>query len=1414
MDPPTSVEVKEVKADSITLTWRNPSDQKCKCLIVEYKKKQETEWTSDPVKREQETTTLSGLELDTEYHIRVIAIGKQGGSVSSDVVTAVTANNTMKPPTNVVVKEVKADSITLTWRNPSDQQFQFLILDYKIKQETEWTSDPMKKTQETETLSGLVLDTEYEIRVTAMGKQGCSVSSDVVTALTAKTTMNPPTNVVVTEEKADSITLTWTNPSDRECRFLIVEYKKTHDTEWTESDPVKKTKEMITVSGLELDTEYHIRVTAVDKQGCSVSSDVVTVVTSKITMKPPTNVVAKEVKTDSITLTWRNPSDQEYRFLMVEYRMTHKTEWTESDPVKKNQETATLSGLELDTEYHIRVTAMGKDCSVSSDDVTAVTKAISPPTNLEVEGVKADSIKLTWRNPSDQQYQSLSIEYRKKHETEWTSDPVKKTQETTTLSGLELDTEYHIRVIAIGKQGGSVSSDLVTAVTDNNTMKPPTNFEVKEVKTDSITLTWKKPADQEYRFLAVEYRKANETEWAESVSVKKNQETATLSGLELDTKYEIKATAVGQQGGSVSSDAVTAVTKAINPPTNLEVKEVKLDSIILTWRNPPDQKYESLCIEYRQREENEWTPHSVKKTQETTTLSGLELDTEYHIRITAIGKQGGSVSSDVVTRVTDKITMKPPTNVAVKEVKADSITMTWRNPSDQEYQFLIIEYKSKQETKWLSQSIMNNQEVATLSGLKPDTGYEIKVTAESKLGKISSDVVPGVTVIISPPTDVAVTQMKANSITLKWSNPKECKYLKQYIIEYKTKKSSVWLKEETGKEAYTSTLTNLQQNTAYSIRMLTETCHGMSEPSEEIQHKTKKEVPDRTRFIHKLDTDSPSLYVLKLQSEGGPQFQKKIFGESQANCLSNRTIMLVGATGSGKTTLINGMINYVLGVDWEDNWRFKLIDEETNKSQAHSQTSEVTAYQINCTEEFQIPYSITIIDTPGFGDTRGIKQDKEITERIRQFFTNKDGIDSIDAVCFVVQAALARLTHTQRYIFEAILSVFGKNIADNIITLVTFADGKSPPVLEAIKEAHIPCAIKDGTPVHFKFNNSALFADNTRGIGDEGDFDFMFWKMGNASMKKFFTQLDTMQTQSLTLTKQVLQERKQLGTTVEGVQPLIKKGLSTMEEIRTTQAILDTHKTQIEANKDFEYEVEVEQTDRIEIPTGKFVTNCHTCNFTCHYPCIYPDDGEKIKCSAMTNGNCTVCPGKCVWSVHFNITYRWEIKRVKEKRTYQDLKSKFETALGQKMSTEKIVEQLKVEYDAVKHEVSLMMATVSKCLTRLNEIALRPDPLSTPDYIDMLIEAEKADPKPGWQQRIQELQEVRENAVLMQEMKQGLSGALSVDESTNQETPQLHENDKEGSVVPTSRVQQVLRVFNPMNWFIQSKPKHLQKKSC
>lgn len=47
--------------------------------------------------------------------------------------------------------------------------------------------------------------------------------------------------------------------------------------------------------------------------------------------------------------------------------------------------------------------------------------------------------------------------------------------------------------------------------------------------------------------------------------------------------------------------------------------------------------------------------------------------------------------------------------------------------------------------------------------------------------------------------------------------------------------------------------------------------------------------------------------------------------------------MLVGATGSGKSTLVDGFVNYVMGVSFDDTFRFTLVQLEEEERKTHNQ---------------------------------------------------------------------------------------------------------------------------------------------------------------------------------------------------------------------------------------------------------------------------------------------------------------------------------------------------------------------------------------------------------------------------------------------------------------------------------------------
>ena len=103
---------------------------------------------------------------------------------------------------------------------------------------------------------------------------------------------------------------------------------------------------------------------------------------------------------------------------------------------------------------------------------------------------------------------------------------------------------------------------------------------------------------------------------------------------------------------------------------------------------------------------------------------------------------------------------------------------------------------------------------------------------------------------------------------------------------------------------------------------------------------------------------------------------------------------MLGQTGSGKSTLIDAYLNTLLGVEFYDPFRFKMIDErkihqDIGIKNTSSVTSSVTIYHIPSSwikeAHFNTdgtPYCINIIDTPGFGDTRGLEMETSLNARI------------------------------------------------------------------------------------------------------------------------------------------------------------------------------------------------------------------------------------------------------------------------------------------------------------------------------------------------------------------------------------------------------------------------------------------------
>ena len=126
---------------------------------------------------------------------------------------------------------------------------------------------------------------------------------------------------------------------------------------------------------------------------------------------------------------------------------------------------------------------------------------------------------------------------------------------------------------------------------------------------------------------------------------------------------------------------------------------------------------------------------------------------------------------------------------------------------------------------------------------------------------------------------------------------------------------------------------------------------------------------------------------------------------------------------------------------------YEFIHETFGTSKLFFQTSKISVYNIKGINGLQ---PIQIIYTKLFWDTKGIKQDKIITSKIEKVI--KEALNSFNAIGIVAQSSNDRLEKIQKYFFTSVLDLFGENIKENFIAILTFCNGEIPQVVALLED--------------------------------------------------------------------------------------------------------------------------------------------------------------------------------------------------------------------------------------------------------------------------------------------------------------------------------------------------------------------------
>uniref|UniRef100_A0A674PFK7 Septin-type G domain-containing protein n=1 Tax=Takifugu rubripes TaxID=31033 RepID=A0A674PFK7_TAKRU len=353
-----------------------------------------------------------------------------------------------------------------------------------------------------------------------------------------------------------------------------------------------------------------------------------------------------------------------------------------------------------------------------------------------------------------------------------------------------------------------------------------------------------------------------------------------------------------------------------------------------------------------------------------------------------------------------------------------------------------------------------------------------------------------------------------------------------------------------------------------------------------------------------IQSGSPKIYQLNTVTKITEGLKTVTVGTKKVNEL-NKTILLLGETGTGKSTLINVLVNYAMGVKWGHEVWFKIVEEETT-SQSESQTSDVIMYQIFGFEGKRLPFSLTLVDTPGYGDNRDDTNDDSIAERLLEWFTSDGGIHEVHAVGLVLKASDNRLSDRLGYVFDSVASLFGANMEKNMFALLTHSGGGPPKnALTALADAQIKYAKDEqGEPVYFKFDNCQSDQRTERYMRKLKNA----WKDSEDEMKRFMEVLNVTEAQTLRTTVEVINQRNQLKDCIINLQDKLKFIELKKTQIDQEKAFSIKCEEKMKANENYEEDVDEPYKDKEPIKGGRWwffwvkgATSCLQCEETCHH---------------------------------------------------------------------------------------------------------------------------------------------------------------------------------------------------------------------
>uniref|UniRef100_A0A8C1WEX0 Titin n=1 Tax=Cyprinus carpio TaxID=7962 RepID=A0A8C1WEX0_CYPCA len=728
----------------------------------------EIKWTKDESDLSEKTVLEKGfnftqLSIDScdrrDSGKYTVTLQNSSGSVSEFV--AVKVLDTPGAPLNLVVKDIKKDSVTLVWEPPlidGGAKIKNYIVDKRESTRKAYANITTKCSKTMYKVENLAEGAMYYFRVMAENEYGVGLPVETKTASKASEVPQPVGKVMLTDVTKVSASLAWEKPEyDGGSRIggYLIEMQPKGTEKWDVAANVKTCEG--TVTGLTGGQEYLFRVLAYNEKGKGEPKPLAApVIANDLTIEP-------SLKLQFNTYSVKSGKDFKLE-IPIFGRPKPKITWSKDGQSLKVTSRVTTSSTPTSTILQITeackddlgkytVTATNSVCAVKEDISIIILDKPGPPTGpIKVNEVSNNSVSISWEPP--EYTGGCQVKHyikRDKDGVRWTKCNRQKLANLHfKVTGLSEGHFYEFRVSAENEAGVGEFSDLslfYRAINATTPPSPPHHPKVTDHTSSSVSLSWGKPATDGGAYIKgyiVEMKEVSSEEWIICTPPAGIQATRlTVENLKENAEYNFRVCAINSEGVGEPADVhglVTASEKIEAPEIELDADLRKVVSvraggslrlfITIRGRPEPSIKWE--------KEDGTLTEHA--QIESTSSYTMLVIDNVNRFDsgkyVLTLENKSGTKSAFVNVRVLD--TPSSPQKFEVKDVKKDSVTLCWDPPlTNGGAKITNYVVEKRESTRKAYTTVTSNFKVpeATVSNLTPGETYSFRVIALNEKGK-------------------------------------------------------------------------------------------------------------------------------------------------------------------------------------------------------------------------------------------------------------------------------------------------------------------------------------------------------------------------------------------------------------------------------------------------------------------------------------------------------------------------------------------------------------------------------------------------------------------------------------------------------------------------------------------------------